>query len=34
MVITLKNIITLIFESYMLNHLQNFPNLCEIICLM
>jgi hypothetical protein len=34
MVVIFKNIIILIIESYMFNHLQTFPTLCEIICLM
>jgi hypothetical protein len=34
MVVTLNIIIILIFEQYMFNHLQTFPNLCENLYLM
>jgi hypothetical protein len=34
MIIILKNIIIWIFEYYMFNHLQTFPNLCENLYLM
>jgi hypothetical protein len=34
MVVTLKNIIILIFEKYMFNHLQTFQNLYENLYLM
>jgi hypothetical protein len=33
-VVTLKNVIILIFEQYMFNHLQTFPNLCENLYFM
>jgi len=34
MVVIFKNVIILIFEWYMFNHLQTFPNLCENLYLM
>jgi hypothetical protein len=34
MVVNFKNVIILIFEKYMFNHLQTFPNLCENLYLM
>jgi hypothetical protein len=30
MILVFKNVIILIFEYYMLNHLQTFPNLLKI----
>jgi GTP:adenosylcobinamide-phosphate guanylyltransferase len=34
MVVILKNVIIIIFEQYMFNHLQPFPNICENLYLM
>jgi len=34
MIFTFKKVIILIFEYYMCNHLQTFPNLCENLYLM
>jgi len=34
MVVILKIVIILIFEWYMFNHLQTFPNLCKNLYLM
>jgi hypothetical protein len=34
MVIIFKNVIILIFEQYMFDHLQTFPNLCKNLYLM
>jgi len=34
MIVIIKNVIILIFEWCMFNHLQTFANLCEILYLM